>query len=166
MRWSRRTSARTCHLRHGLVAKLALKKDGNELCFTCHPKDKLGLSKAHVHTAVKSGQCSLCHNPHASQFDHLLNADAGELCYQCHDKADYEQKVVHKVLQTSGCTACHSSHGADQPNLLVKDAEGPVPRLPPGERAGLQEGARRLSRRPGVVLDLPQSAQLDAGRSC
>ena len=42
-----------CHLRHGLVAKRAMKKDGNELCVTCHPKDKLGLTKAHVHTAVQ-----------------------------------------------------------------------------------------------------------------
>ena len=35
-----------CHLRHGLVAKLVLKKDGNDLCFTCHAKDTIGLNKA------------------------------------------------------------------------------------------------------------------------
>ena len=44
-----------CHLRHGLVAKRVMKKDGNDLCYSCHPKDKIGLSEAHVHTAVKTG---------------------------------------------------------------------------------------------------------------
>src|SRR5262245_11421370 len=28
----------TCHLRHGLVPKLLLKKDGNQLCYDCHGK--------------------------------------------------------------------------------------------------------------------------------
>ena len=110
-----------CHLRHGLVAKRVMKKDGNDLCYSCHPKDKVGLNEAHVHTAVKTGACVLCHNPHASNAPHLLAAEPTQVCYQCHDQADYEQKVVHKVLQTDGCLACHSSHGAAQPNLLVKE---------------------------------------------
>ena len=110
-----------CHLRHGIVAKLVLKREGNNLCVTCHPKDKLGLNKSQVHTAVKDGRCVQCHNPHASQFDHLLSADGREVCYACHDKAAYTQPVVHKVLETEGCIACHSSHASDQPGLLVKD---------------------------------------------
>ena len=111
----------SCHVRHGLVPTRAMKREGNDLCLTCHPKDKLGLNKAHVHTAVNSGNCILCHDPHASQFDHLLKADPAELCYLCHDKANYQKKVVHKILQTNGCPACHTTHSADEPNLLVKE---------------------------------------------
>src|SRR5512132_3444259 len=111
----------SCHLRHGLVAKRAMKLDGNELCYSCHPKEKIGLTKAHLHTAVKQGQCILCHNPHASNSEHLLTAAPDQICYQCHGKAKYEQKVVHKVMQSDGCSACHASHGSDQPNLLVQD---------------------------------------------
>src|SRR5512134_700255 len=55
-----------CHLRHGLVAKLILKKVGNELCQTCHTKDKMGMKQV-VHTAIQGGKCTDCHNPHASQ---------------------------------------------------------------------------------------------------
>ena len=39
-----------CHIRHGMVPKNVLKKTGNELCYTCHAKEKLGLSKPHVHS--------------------------------------------------------------------------------------------------------------------
>nr|HPK71115.1 cytochrome c3 family protein [Vicinamibacterales bacterium] len=111
----------TCHLRHGLVAKRVMKKDGNDLCYTCHSQDALGLNKAHVHAAAKSGSCVGCHNPHASRHAHLLSAEPTRVCYQCHDRAAYEQRSVHAVLQAEGCSACHSAHGSDQPGLLVRD---------------------------------------------
>jgi predicted CXXCH cytochrome family protein len=49
-----------CHLRHGLVAKRVMKKDGNDLCFSCHPQDKIGLKEAHVHTAVRRLVPTIC----------------------------------------------------------------------------------------------------------
>jgi len=54
-----------CHLRHGIVPKMLLKKEGEEICFSCHAKEKLGMNRSKVHTALKSGKCSQCHNPHA-----------------------------------------------------------------------------------------------------
>ena len=86
-----------CHLRHGLVPKLILKKEGNEICYPCHSKDKIGMNKPNVHTALKRGKCISCHNPHASQSSHLLKAEGNEACYQCHKKEEYEKKFVHKV---------------------------------------------------------------------
>src|SRR3990172_5700030 len=62
-----------CHLRHGIIPKLILKKEGNDLCFACHGKEKIGMNKPSVHTALKTGKCTLCHNPHASQAPHLLD---------------------------------------------------------------------------------------------
>src|SRR4030042_2921468 len=35
-----------CHLRHGLVPKLILKKEGNEICYPCHSREKIGLNKS------------------------------------------------------------------------------------------------------------------------
>ena len=46
-----------CHFRHGLVPKLILKKEGNEICYPCHNREKIGLSKPNVHTALKRGRC-------------------------------------------------------------------------------------------------------------
>jgi len=102
-----------CHMRHGIVPKLMLKGAGNDLCFKCHDKAKIGLTQPHVHTALKSGKCTTCHNPHASKGDKLMQAEGNEVCYLCHKKERYEGKaVVHKVLSQGGCRACHASHSA------------------------------------------------------
>src|SRR3972149_2043446 len=49
-----------CHLRHGLVPKLLLKKQGNDVCFSCHSKEKIGMDKSKVHTALRTGKCTAC----------------------------------------------------------------------------------------------------------
>ena len=49
----------SCHLRHGLVPKLLLRKEGNALCLECHTSTDLGLDKAHVHGALDgAGKCT------------------------------------------------------------------------------------------------------------
>lgn len=93
-----------CHLRHGIVPKLLLKKDGNEVCFSCHTKDKIGMNRSNVHTVLKRGKCITCHDPHASPAAHLLKKEGNEACYECHKKEDYEKKVVHKTGSAKGCT--------------------------------------------------------------
>jgi predicted CXXCH cytochrome family protein len=109
-----------CHLRHGIVPKKLMKRDGNDLCISCHNKEKLGLNQPKVHTVLKTGKCASCHNPHGSQGSHLLKAEGPEACYQCHKKEAYQQKVVHAVLQKDGCRACHRPHSSAEPDLLVK----------------------------------------------
>ena len=109
-----------CHLRHGVVPKLLLKKDGNELCYSCHAREKIGLNLPKVHTVLKTGKCASCHNPHGSQGSHLLKAEGRESCYQCHKKEAYQQEVVHAVLQKEGCRVCHRPHSSAEPDLLVK----------------------------------------------
>src|SRR4030067_530715 len=59
-----------CHLRHGIIPKLILKKEGNDLCYACHSKEKIGMNKPSVHTALKKGKGNPCHNPHASPAPH------------------------------------------------------------------------------------------------
>ncbi|NIM04195.1 MAG: cytochrome C, partial [Armatimonadetes bacterium] len=50
-----------CHLRHGIVPKLLLKEEGNEICFSCHSRESLGLDKPGIHSALKRGKCTACH---------------------------------------------------------------------------------------------------------
>ena len=69
-------------MRHGLVPKLILKKEGNEVCYQCHSKEKIGLNRKHIHSAVARGKCTACHNPHASQASDLLKAEGDALCFQ------------------------------------------------------------------------------------
>ena len=107
-----------CHLRHGIVPRLIFKEQGNQMCYTCHEKEKIGLDKSVVHTALKKEKCISCHNPHASQANHLLGAEGSEFCYQCHKKDSYEKKVVHKVLIEKPCDTCHLPHSSDEANLL------------------------------------------------
>ncbi len=109
-----------CHLRHGIIPKLLLKREGNDTCYSCHAPEKIGLEKAAVHTALKTRQCIACHNPHASQTSPLLKAAGSDLCYQCHPQQTFQKKVVHKPLQTDPCATCHFSHSSDQADLLKK----------------------------------------------
>ena len=109
-----------CHLRHGLVPKLLLKKDGNALCESCHTKASIGLDKPQLHTPLKHAKCTVCHDPHGGPGAGLLKAQGAESCYQCHDRKPFEQAVVHAPLKSGGCAACHASHSADQPDLLLK----------------------------------------------
>src|SRR5574341_772863 len=109
-----------CHLRHGRIPKLLLKKMGNDLCFSCHNKEKIGMNRAKVHTALRKGKCTSCHDPHASPAGRLLKEEGAALCAQCHAKADFEKNVTHKIMKTDGCKACHLSHSSDENDLLTK----------------------------------------------
>ena len=121
-----------CHLRHGLVTKLVLKKDGNELCFTCHAKDKLGLSKAHVHTAVKSGQCVALPQPARLQ----VRAPA----HRRRRARSATSATTRPTTSSRSSTRCCRRAGAwpaTRPRLgpagpAREGREGALPRLPPG----------------------------------
>ena len=142
-----------------------MKKDGNELCYSCHPKDKLGLSKAHVHTAVKSGACVLCHNPHASQCrpPALGGTHAGLLSVPRPGGLRAEGRPQGRCRRTGAPPAIRRT-ASDQPNLLVKEEKALCLGCHAGDRAGVHEGARRLPGRSGLVLQLPQPPQFDAAR--
>jgi predicted CXXCH cytochrome family protein len=53
----------SCHLKHGIVPKLLLTKQGNDLCFQCHSAEALQLDQGKVHSALKWGKCVSCHDP-------------------------------------------------------------------------------------------------------
>src|SRR3990172_9236656 len=92
-------------------------QDPPELCATCHqPFGK----KPQVHSPVKNGMCTSCHNPHASDEPKLLTQPVKDLCLTCHpDKVDF--KYVHGPTSAGDCTTCHAPHESDNKALVMKE---------------------------------------------
>ncbi len=96
-------------------------KDISALCIGCHKGVSAYSSKAVVHRPVKEGQCTLCHNPHASKHPGLLKGEGSALCYGCHERKNFTGGVsVHKPVSDGNCGACHNSHSTDAKGLLKK----------------------------------------------
>lgn len=94
-----------------------LVQDPPELCAMCHPP--FG-KKPNVHSPVKNGMCTSCHNPHSSDQPGLLTQPAKDLCLTCHaDKTGFKQ--MHGPASTGDCTTCHTPHESDNKALALKD---------------------------------------------
>lgn len=89
-----------------------------ELCANCH--DAFGTMKD-VHPPVADGECTTCHDPHASDQPKLLTAPVGELCASCHDVAT--AKLPHGPVASGDCTACHTPHESNDEPLLAKSGD-------------------------------------------
>lgn len=96
--------------------------DQKKLCLTCHTDFAQILKKKFVHTAVKNGQCSGCHDAHVSSHGQLLLTGTRQLCVGCHAGIiPAKAKSAHKVVADGDCTKCHDPHASDNPaNLLAK----------------------------------------------
>ncbi|WP_022852420.1 cytochrome c3 family protein [Thermodesulfatator atlanticus] len=119
-----------CHEEKGMIRIYS----GNprDLCIRCHVNAKEFYKKIYVHGPVGTGDCTSCHNPHASPYQFQLLADKkGDVCIICHKDKDkfVHQKpniIVHKVLTQSGCIVCHSPHATDYQYQLYT---GPINQL-------------------------------------
>ena len=56
-----------------------------KLCLECHDAFKEKLKDSFVHTPVKTGECTECHNPHSSSHGKLLDEDPNKICNKCHE---------------------------------------------------------------------------------
>ena len=91
---------------------------GAKLCYQCH--DAMG-RKLTVHSPVKDGGCTDCHNPHGSNVGRFLlpaEHDLTELCLNCHDSELFTNNVVHGPAASGACIQCHDPHESNQPSLL------------------------------------------------
>lgn len=91
------------------------------LCLKCHAAFQEKMSRAFVHTPLKKGECSGCHNPHTSNHGKMLAADPKSVCGACHKPViDKGAVSIHKVVAEGGCIKCHDPHAAPyKGNLLV-----------------------------------------------
>ncbi len=86
------------------------------LCYQCHAA--FG-TKKYVHSPVKEGMCTTCHNPHDSNEPKLLSQPMKELCTSCHaDKSGF--KYEHGPTATGDCTSCHNPHESENARLVIK----------------------------------------------
>jgi predicted CXXCH cytochrome family protein len=92
-----------------------------KLCLDCHAPMRPKLSKPFVHTPLKGGTCTGCHDPHASQHGAMLSAEPSKVCATCHTGVvPLWAKSVHAPAADGRCTACHDPHASDDRFELTK----------------------------------------------
>src|SRR5271169_1137951 len=70
-----------------------------KLCLNCHVDFQNKLKNPFVHTPVKVGDCTGCHNPHTSSHGKLLATDVSKICYTCHKSmVPKNASSAHKVV--------------------------------------------------------------------
>ena len=95
-----------------------VKKDGNELCLTCHDTGKNGIYR---HSPIDDPGCMGCHDPHVSETAGLLHENSVEKqCETCHEKI--LKRINHEPFDQGFCTSCHDPHEADN-NLFLTGGE-------------------------------------------
>ena len=120
-----------CHDPHLSDNKAQTLESGKALCLKCHdpkqsgkpnmPTKVIDLTLKTVHKAVSGGECTDCHQHHASDNANLLKVPPPTLCYQCHARLD-DDKHVHSAVVLGRCTTCHDPHSSNN-NGLVRDAK-------------------------------------------
>jgi DmsE family decaheme c-type cytochrome len=102
--------------------KLKLKPGAEgKLCLNCHSDFEEKVKSKFVHTPVKTGECSGCHNPHTAAHGKLLDASPNSVCFKCHGNV-IPQKAgsTHKVAVEGNCVKCHDPHGSNNKANLIK----------------------------------------------
>jgi predicted CXXCH cytochrome family protein len=91
-----------------------------KVCLECHLSIQETMEKPHVHSPVSAGECSECHNPHASSHGQLLATEVSEICVSCHaDIVPEETLSAHESVVGGNCVTCHDPHASENPNNLV-----------------------------------------------
>jgi len=92
-----------------------------KLCLECHDKFQEKLKSPFVHTPVKTGECTECHNPHSSSHGKLLDEDPNKICDKCHEGiVPKDPKSTHKVVMEGNCVKCHDPHASGNKFVLLK----------------------------------------------
>jgi DmsE family decaheme c-type cytochrome len=96
-----------------------------KVCFGCHVDMREVTQLPSVHSPVAAGECSDCHNPHASDHGMLLSADESNICATCHSDVVPDVAVsIHEAVVSGECINCHDPHGSQHGyNLVVSQAE-------------------------------------------
>lgn len=113
-------SCDTCHAAPKDGKVVLTQASPKELCVSCHDDKAKLIDGAKVQHPGAAGDCTDCHNPHASRYPRLQKAPVG-MCLQCHDDRAKEQqtkKFLHQPAFKDGCYVCHEPHGSNNPGLL------------------------------------------------
>ncbi len=102
--------------------KMELRQEEASTCFQCHQDMKEALSDRNVHSPFREGNCTSCHDVHASRYEGLLKDEVSLLCLSCHKdlERDMKEMNVHGALKEGICTDCHNPHSSYNPYILSK----------------------------------------------
>lgn len=93
------------------------------LCLDCHTsksQEAAYSKKLWLHGPVAQGECTLCHQPHQSEYQYLmLKKNSIELCTECHAKRLLREIESHRT--NDECISCHNPHAGKDSLLLKKD---------------------------------------------
>ncbi len=91
------------------------------LCYNCHKDIAAYTNSSNKHEPVVAGQCSKCHNVHASDQPKLFAYPQTDLCFSCHTELQSYvsvQEHKHGPVQQGDCNACHNPHGSEYHKIL------------------------------------------------
>ncbi len=114
-----------CHrLRDDLTAVSTGGYAGKNPCYSCH-QDKIGAyAQDYIHGPVAGGTCTICHDPHGSEFEFSLVNPVAVLCPSCHTMDNYrELPTQHRPFSEGKCTDCHDPHSTDNKWVLIKNSQ-------------------------------------------
>lgn len=92
-----------------------------KICLTCHTNFSDKMKNPFLHTPVKTGDCTGCHNAHTSRHGKLLAAGPNKICTTCH-RAMVPEKAAsfHSSVAKGECVKCHDPHGSNSKFVLLK----------------------------------------------
>jgi predicted CXXCH cytochrome family protein len=98
-----------------------LRREGAETCFECHDDFQNGIKTAKfVHAPVQDGNCTMCHDPHATDQQAMLKKTGSGVCFECHEEKDLAVIKGHADAQGKTCFECHNPHFSEQAHLLKR----------------------------------------------
>ncbi|NIP32728.1 cytochrome C, partial [candidate division KSB1 bacterium] len=75
-----------CHIPSSRPSKYVAREGDAKVCNECHlDKVKEFKRNKYVHGPVAVGMCSVCHNPHASDYKAQLHDKTNAVCLSCHE---------------------------------------------------------------------------------
>ena len=108
-----------------LAAQPPTQVDLAETCLACHDDVAGQISSPVKHPPAEGGECSACHNPHASRHSALLLQRPAILCVECHAEVTeaISRPYLHEPVAGGLCGECHQPHGSSHQNLLLEAGE-------------------------------------------
>ena len=121
-----------CHGPHATREAKLVRAPMKTVCGDCHA-DTLRRQErsASKHPPNEQGDCTACHEPHASEFVFLAKASGQlELCGSCHDWKEHQgHPIGEKVADprnkslTLDCSSCHRLHGTSHKYFTHGDSK-------------------------------------------
>jgi predicted CXXCH cytochrome family protein len=105
-----------CNSCHNNETPGSLSHSQTRVCYSCH--QNWGEKYKRVHGPVAAGECTACHEPHASSNKNLLRRDAQNLCVYCHETGLIMKNKAHQEIGQKECTECHYPHGGKDRFML------------------------------------------------